>query len=571
MPSLALPFVQPGDKIYWLLDSGSSYHVVSKQTLETGHVKILSKRKMPKTVCQTATGDLVEVGSDTHATIEVNFLTTRPLEKHGDVLSTFACTCRLEAIVSDQIRHNLINLNLLCWKGWKPTLYEGLLTAEQKGITLYPHLYGDCTWLESVESTCDPLLSTTLTEAEWRMVAGLMPRFFPPYLVPEGEWSTMLPLDHTQREWQKYCHVCGKGATPGHLATDVHNKGISNWKRQGCPQLVITPDKFTDNQRLEMVLQAYLPNFTVEQVRVVKERVLQEEWYRSSNRDKYEGPIPSASEEEEVMVVSSSAAPSGSAAPALMKAGGIWTEPPPPPPDHWKDQWKTLAGHLWCSSSVVGPVAQCEASGPVDTPKHLTTPGGEQLRFRRPVGSLEGSGGSPPGCIRESAAKDSTKGFGSVGVESKGFGSYGTPYFGATSTATTPGISTIASTDGGPWSSLRLDCSDLPERRGDLLLPVGGELFYPGTDGSGRGTGTATLGRGSSANSRCLTQRPATSSIPQPPAAPKMTAQGAAEPEMTPQGAAEAAAAPVVSSVIPGFGAILPPPPVPKMASGPPP
>ena len=183
------------------------------------------------------------------------------------------------------------------------------------------------------ESTCDPLLSTTLTEAEWRMVAGLMPRFFPPYLVPEGEWSTMLPLDHTQREWQKYCHVCGKGATPGHLATDVHNKGISNWKRQGCPQLVITPDKFTDNQRLEMVLQAYLPNFTVEQVRVVKERVLQEEWYRSSNRDKYEGPIPSASEEEEVMVVSSSAAPSGSAAPALMKAGGIWTEPPPPPPE----------------------------------------------------------------------------------------------------------------------------------------------------------------------------------------------------------------------------------------------
>ena len=151
MPSLALPFVQPEDKVYWLLDSGSSYHVVSKQTLETGHVKILSKRKMPKTVCQTATGDLVEVGSDTHATIEVNFLTTRPLENQGDVLSTFACTCRLEAIVSDQIRHNLINLNLLCWKGWKPTLYEGLLTAEQKGITLYPHLYGDCTWLESVE------------------------------------------------------------------------------------------------------------------------------------------------------------------------------------------------------------------------------------------------------------------------------------------------------------------------------------------------------------------------------------------------------------------------------------
>ena len=85
----------------------------------------LLRRVTPKTVCQTATGDLVEVESDTHATIEVNFLTTRPLEKQGNVLSTFACTCRLEAIVSDQIRHNLTNLNLLCWKCWKPTLYEG--------------------------------------------------------------------------------------------------------------------------------------------------------------------------------------------------------------------------------------------------------------------------------------------------------------------------------------------------------------------------------------------------------------------------------------------------------------
>ena len=90
------------------------------------------------------------MGSDTHATIEVNFLTTRPIEKRGGVLSTFACACRLEAVVSDEIKHNLINLNLLCWKGWRPTLYEGLLTAEQRGITLYPHLYGDCTWLESV-------------------------------------------------------------------------------------------------------------------------------------------------------------------------------------------------------------------------------------------------------------------------------------------------------------------------------------------------------------------------------------------------------------------------------------
>ena len=142
------------DATYWWLDSGSSFHVVSRETLDGGHVKILSRQSKPKTVCQTATGDLVEVGSDTHVRIEVSFLTTRALparhRQHGDVLSTYACTFRLEAVVSDQIKHNLINLNLLCWKGWKPMLHEGLLTAEQRGVVLLPHLYGDCAWLESV-------------------------------------------------------------------------------------------------------------------------------------------------------------------------------------------------------------------------------------------------------------------------------------------------------------------------------------------------------------------------------------------------------------------------------------
>ena len=96
MPMVAPSFIESGDKIFWLLDSGSSYHVVSRATLESGHVKVLSRKKRPKTVCQTATGDLVEVGSDTHATIEVNFLTTRPIEKREGVLRTFACTCRSE-------------------------------------------------------------------------------------------------------------------------------------------------------------------------------------------------------------------------------------------------------------------------------------------------------------------------------------------------------------------------------------------------------------------------------------------------------------------------------------------
>ena len=154
MPAISASSVKHEEGIFWLLDSGSSYHVISRETLDCGHVKVLTRRHKPRTVCQTATGDLVEVGSDMHVTVEVSFLTTHPISAksgHGqEVLSNYACTCRLEAVVSDQIKHNLINLNLLCWKGWKPTLHKGLLTAEQQGVVLLPHLYGDCTWLESV-------------------------------------------------------------------------------------------------------------------------------------------------------------------------------------------------------------------------------------------------------------------------------------------------------------------------------------------------------------------------------------------------------------------------------------
>ena len=154
MPAISASSIKHEEGIFWLLDSGSSYHVISRETLDCGHVKVLTRRHKPRTVCQTATGDLVEVGSDMHVTVEVSFLTTHPISAksgHGqEVLSNYACTCRLEAVVSDQIKHNLINLNLLCWKGWKPTLHKGLLTAEQQGVVLLPHLYGDCTWLESV-------------------------------------------------------------------------------------------------------------------------------------------------------------------------------------------------------------------------------------------------------------------------------------------------------------------------------------------------------------------------------------------------------------------------------------
>ena len=186
MPAVSASGVKHEEGVFWLLDSGSSYHVISRETLDCGHVKVLSRRQKPRTVCQTATGDLVEVGSDMRATVEVSFLTTHPISANGghrqDVLSNYACTCRLEAVVSDQIKHNLINLNLLCWKGWKPTLHKGLLTAEQHGVVLLPHLYGDCTWLESVAPEhpsalyAGELMSSVVGQSVGRSVAGLVGR-----------------------------------------------------------------------------------------------------------------------------------------------------------------------------------------------------------------------------------------------------------------------------------------------------------------------------------------------------------------------------------------------------------
>ena len=177
MPAVSASGVKHEEGVFWLLDSGSSYHVISRETLDCGHVKVLSRRQKPRTVCQTATGDLVEVGSDMHATVEVSFLTTHPISANGghrqDVLSNYACTCRLEAVVSDQIKHNLINLNLLCWKGWKPTLHKGLLTAEQQGVVLLPHLYGP----EHPSALyAGELMSSVVGQSVGRSVAGLVGR-----------------------------------------------------------------------------------------------------------------------------------------------------------------------------------------------------------------------------------------------------------------------------------------------------------------------------------------------------------------------------------------------------------
>ena len=796
MPSLALPFMQPEDKVYWLLDSGSSYHVVSKQTLETGHVKILSKRKMPKTVCQTATGDLVEVGSDTHATIEVNFLTTRPLEKQGDVLSTFACTCRLEAIVSDQIRHNLINLNLLCWKGWRPTLHEGLLTAEQKGITLYPHLYGDCTWLESVEPEHPSAMLASVSSHVGRSV-GQSPRSVEKHEFLQHEQQEFLHEGHGfsrhEHEFSREpfvhefsnmvgesavaqlpsrvvellqsgavgqsgvaqlpsrvvellqssavgepCqeqHVCqdhrlcqdvsrtflasppatssGPGPvqqgarcisealhgmssesllgmsvgrsvgraggctgevdavsqhvessasceTPwpehpsetsevlghhapsqqvetgaahrggGHLRPTIeyhsvsHRVGGSGREEDTLLPSVPDPERGVVHDAALRPLAVGVPEvlspvFQGGYVRSYDDRGAQPKHQRleasrmspgahcggslyrqpevgdglaslpaelhegTDPRDQGEdssggvvplfGPVRGADPRrgerggsDGGVIVSGSfdgsfelsgashgvfdkarghmdGAATASEVEArrfVDKAAATTSRRTTEEEGAGQDQWKALAGHIRCGSSVVGSAGECGATSPVDASECLTSED-KQLGFRRTVGSLEGNGGSPQGCIGESAAKDSTKVLGSFGgTRGSGYGGSGskgatdatktvggtsyatTPDFGATSTTTTPnfraassatapGISTTAPTTGGTWSPLRLDHSNISERRGDLFFPFGGELLYPGTARSGRGKGTSALGRGPAADSQCITERPAAS------------------------------------------------------------
>ncbi|CAE7836801.1 unnamed protein product [Symbiodinium sp. CCMP2592] len=490
MPMVAPSFVESGEKIYWLLDSGSSYHVVSQATLESGHVKVLSRKKRPKTVCQTATGDLVEVGSDTHATIEVNFLTTRHFEQRGGVLSTFACTCRLEAVVSSEIKHNLINLNLLCWRGWMPTLYRGLLTAESNEVTLLPAVFGDCTWLQSVmadssakltlasvssscglssgrsfefsspekqhehefshdehdfsqhghdfsrqqhetthvepsvlphacedsvgqlvgQSSCDssgvqlvgqsscgssgvqlvgqsscgssgvqlvgqsscgspgvqlvgqlparvvkllqssavdpsssPLRSGTTSSDRGQWVQpGFSDSSVQPASAKKG-WTgraeameissdeevggppapkatgvSLAALSHNNRNYCEYCMVCGKHATEAHLMSDSHNHHMKSWIARNRPGLRLLPDRLSDPERIDMMIQLRMPDLAEPEIKKARELVLQLAWFSNQPAKADASTLP-PEDNSEATAKSSNALP------------GIWAEPPEPP------------------------------------------------------------------------------------------------------------------------------------------------------------------------------------------------------------------------------------------------
>ncbi|CAE7460634.1 GIP [Symbiodinium sp. CCMP2592] len=369
MPMVAPSFVESGEKIYWLLDSGSSYHVVSQATLESGHVKVLSRQKRPKTVCQTATGDLVEVGSDTHATIEVNFLTTRHFEQRGGVLSTFACTCRLEAVVSSEIKHNLINFNLLCWRGWKPTLYRGLLTAERKEVTLLPAVFGDCTWLQSVmaDSSAKLTLARLCWAVGWSVVLRQLRNADGVQLVgqsscgspgvqlasakkgwtgraeameissdeevegppaPKATGVSLAALSHNNRNYCEYCMVCGKHATEAHLMSDSHNHRMKSWIARNRPGLRLLPDRLSDPERIDMMIQLRMPDLAEPEIKKARELVLQLAWFSNQPAKADGSTLPPPEVDSEATAKSSNALP------------GIWAEP-----QSLHEQWSGVCFH----------------------------------------------------------------------------------------------------------------------------------------------------------------------------------------------------------------------------------
>ena len=148
------------DRIYWLIDSGSSFHIITRETLESDHVKVLAWLEgRPKSYAETATGDSVEIGGSTHVLVEVCFETTTSAslksssEHEGDAV--YMCRARFEAVISDQIKHNLLNINLLCQNGgWEPAMcgQQGVITVRKHGVTLKPTMFASVSWLASVRN-----------------------------------------------------------------------------------------------------------------------------------------------------------------------------------------------------------------------------------------------------------------------------------------------------------------------------------------------------------------------------------------------------------------------------------
>ena len=74
-------------------------------------------------------------------------------EHEGDAV--YMCRARFEAVISDQIKHNLLNINLLCQNGgWEPAMcdQQGVITVRKHGVTLRPTMFASVSWLASVRN-----------------------------------------------------------------------------------------------------------------------------------------------------------------------------------------------------------------------------------------------------------------------------------------------------------------------------------------------------------------------------------------------------------------------------------
>ena len=198
--------------------------------------------------------------------------------------------------------------------------------------------------------------------------------------------------------------------------------------------------------------------------------------------------------------------------------------------------------------------AECKASGSANTPKRLTTTDGEQLRFGRPVGSLEGSGGPPPGCIRESAAKTPPKALGALGSKAHRLRHHvrhrshlfhhhirhQSRFFRHRARRQHHCLQRR-----GPLEFLAFGLQR--HSSGRRSIPLRARVVSHGKDEVGRYTGARALDASSSKLGRCLTQRSPTSNTTRTSCSSKDDVTRSSGTRDDVQGAAEKAAAPVIT------------------------
>ncbi|CAE7245155.1 unnamed protein product [Symbiodinium sp. CCMP2592] len=140
----------------------------------------------------------------------------------------------------------------------------------------------------------------------------------PPYVAPEGKWSSPQALSHNNRNYCEYCMVCGKHATEAHLMSASHNHLMQSWIARNRPGLRLLPDRLSDPERVEMMIQLRMPDLTEPEIKKARELVLQPAWFSNQPAKADVSTLPP-------QVDAKATAKSSNALP------GIWAEPPEPP------------------------------------------------------------------------------------------------------------------------------------------------------------------------------------------------------------------------------------------------